>query len=194
MKKSLLATLGLICFAGGSFAVPADLGSNSSSTPYDRYLAPVKSVLTHLDGGRPDMNRVRQLMREGHSFRYLFTDPYVACAPEVTGTRRSGDCKDKALWLASQLNDPSIRFVVGKARSSSKISHAWLLWKNESLWYILDCTNLAAPVAVEKVSPKEYIPYYSFARNGTFRHQSTQLLTADRVASKGKMPVASVRD
>jgi len=191
MKKSLFSLLSLLTLASSSFAVTLDLGSASSSTPYDRYISPVKSVLTHLDGGRPDLNRVSQLMREGRSFRYSFTNPYVASAPEVTANRHCGDCKDKALWLASQLNDPSVRFVIGKARSNSKISHAWLLWENNSRWYILDCTNLREPLAVDRVSSHEYIPYYSFTRNGTYRHQATQIMTAERVAGKAKAPVAS---
>lgn len=194
MFKSLFSVLTLLSLATASYAVTLDLGATSSSTPYDRYISPVKSVLTHLDGSRPDLNRVSQLMHEGRSFRYSFTNPYVASAPDVTASRRCGDCKDKALWLASQLNDPSVRFVIGKARATSKISHAWLLWQNNSHWYILDCTNMREPIAVEKVSSKEYIPYYSFARNGTYRHQSTQIMTAERIAGKAKAPVASDRE
>ena len=38
----------------------------------------------------------------------------VAALPETTAARRSGDCKDKALWLASQLGDSDVRFVIGK--------------------------------------------------------------------------------
>jgi len=191
MKKPLLSLFSLLSFAAASFAVTVDLGSASSNTPYDRYISPVKSVLNRLDGGRPDLNRVSQLMHEGRSFRYIFTNPYVASAPEVTASRHSGDCKDKALWLARQLNDPSVRFVIGKARSTSKISHAWLLWENNSRWYILDCTNLREPLPVDQVSAHEYIPYYSFTRSGTYRHAATQIMTAERVADKGKTPVAA---
>jgi len=193
MKKSLLSLLSLLSLTAASFAVTLDLGAASSNTPYDRYISPVKSVLSRLDGGRPDLNRVSQLMHEGRAFRYSFTNPYVASAPEVTAAHRCGDCKDKALWLASQLNDPSVRFVIGKARSSSRISHAWLLWENNSRWYILDCTNNREPIAVDRVSSHEYIPYYSFTRNGTYRHAATQIMTAESVAGKGKAPVASDR-
>lgn len=191
MNHFLLPIFSLIAFASSSFAAVLDLGSASSNTPYDRYLSPVRSVLSHLDGSRPDLNRVSQLMHEGRSFRYSYTNPYLASTPEVTASRRAGDCKDKALWLASQLNDPSVRFVIGKARSSSKISHAWLLWENNSRWYILDCTFLREPIAVDRVSSSEYIPYYSFTRNGTFRHASTQIMTGERIASKRKTTVAS---
>src|SRR5471030_2018851 len=104
-----------------------DLGLPSSGTPYDRYMSPVKHVLGQLDGQKEQasMDRVRQLMREGRRFRYSFTSPYTPASPQDTAARHAGDCKDKALWLADQINDPSVRFVIGKARSSSKISHAW---------------------------------------------------------------------
>jgi len=69
MKTPLLSLLTLLSLATASFAVNLDLGSASSNTPYDRYISPVKSVLNRLDGGRPDMNRVSQLMHEGRAFR-----------------------------------------------------------------------------------------------------------------------------
>jgi hypothetical protein len=35
------------------------------------------------------MERARQLMREGRSFDYAFTDPYVAAPPSVTASRKA---------------------------------------------------------------------------------------------------------
>jgi hypothetical protein len=190
MKTTLLALFGAvlsqICFA----AAPLDLGLPAGYTPYDRYMNPVKSVLTHLETSQPTLDRVRMLMREGRSFRYSFTDPYTAATPNVTAVTRAGDCKAKSLWLADQLNDRSVRFVIGKARSSSRMSHAWLMWEHDSRWWILDCTNLREPIPADRVSANEYIPFYSFAKNGTYRHRATQMLVAD-VAARSNSPVAS---
>jgi hypothetical protein len=192
MKKLTLSMLGVLvstlCFA----STPFDFGTSSSYTPYDRYMKPVKQVLGNMNGESPSLEKVRQLMSEGRNFRYSFTEPYTAAMPQVTASLHAGDCKAKSLWLASQLNDPSVRYVIGKARSSSRISHAWLLWKHDSRWYILDCTNVRQPIAVDSINPsKEYIPQYSFAKNGEFRHASAQIVTASNVASRSSSPVAS---
>lgn len=178
-SKSLIFALVL---AGSQFAALAhtnvDLGAPAAATPYDPYMTPVKQVLTHLATTDNSMDRVRSLMHEGRAFRYSFTSPYVAATPDVTAATRSGDCKAKALWLADQLNDASVRFVIGKARRTSQMSHAWLLWQHENRWWILDCTNNWDPIPADRVSSTQYIPYYSFAKNGEFRHQATALLTA----------------
>src|SRR5476649_2928512 len=127
--KSLLLALALLASQGLALAhTSLDLGSPASATPYDPYMTPVKQVLTHLSNEDNSMTRVRQLMHEGRAFRYSFTSPYVAATPEVTASTRAGDCKAKALWLADQLNDGSVRFVIGKARRTSQMSHAWLMW------------------------------------------------------------------
>jgi len=177
MKKLTLSIITIliahVCFAAAS----VDLGITAGYTPYDRYMSPVKQVLTHLNGTTPTMDRIRQLMSEGRNFRYSFTDPYLAATPEQTAATRSGDCKAKSLWLASQLNDPSVRFVIGRARSTSKISHAWLMWKSpEGRWFILDCTNTRDPIAADSINPeKEYIPLYSYSKSGSYRHGATEV-------------------
>lgn len=191
MIKALLSLLALTSASLSFASVPLDLGSTSAFTPYDRYMTPVKEVLHHLQGEETSMERVRELMHIGRNFRYSFTDPYVAATPDKTATIHAGDCKAKALWLANQLNDETVRFVIGKARSSSRISHAWLLWQHDSRWWILDCTNNREPIPAERLSSSEYIPFYSFAKNATFRHRSTQTGIADAVANRGHSPVAS---
>jgi hypothetical protein len=155
-----------------------DLGLPASETPYDSYMGPVKQVLTHLGSQDDSMDQVRHLMHIGRAFRYSFTSPYVAATPEQTAMTRSGDCKAKALWLADQLNDQSVRFVIGRARRTSQMSHAWLMWQHDNRWWILDCTNNWDPIPADHVSSNQYIPLYSFSRNGEYRHRATQLLVA----------------
>ena len=158
------------------------LGLPASATPYDPYMSPVKLVLTHLNHLATEdnsMDRVRSLMREGRGFRYSFTSPYVAATPAVTAMTRAGDCKAKALWLADQLNDESVRFVIGKAHRTSQMSHAWLMWQHNNRWWILDCTNNWDPIPADRVSSSQYIPYYSFAKNAEYRHRATEILVAN---------------
>ncbi len=195
MKHLLLSTLLAALSSLSALAtVPIDLGSASKGTPYDGYMTPVRTILGNLDGQSPSIERVRQLVREGRSFRYSFTNPYTPSAPSATAARHAGDCKDKALWLADGINDPSVRFVIGKARANSPISHAWLYWKDSnSRWWILDCTNLREPIPADRVSPSEYIPLYSYAKNGAFRHRASQTNYASAVAGRNKSPVAANR-
>ncbi|HEX4086163.1 MAG TPA: hypothetical protein VHY22_14705 [Chthoniobacteraceae bacterium] len=178
MKLLLAALLLLASQAPGFCHANLDLGLPASGTPYDPYMSPVKQVLTHLGNQDPSIDQVRHLMHEGREFRYSFTSPYVAATPEETAASRSGDCKAKALWLADQLNDNNVRFVIGKARSSSHMSHAWLMWQHQNRWYILDCTNNWDPIPADHVASWEYIPYYSFAKTGEYRHRATEIMMA----------------
>jgi len=187
MKLLLFALALLSSQVLGLARTNLDLGLPASATPYDPYMSPVKQVLNHLTTADTSMDRVRSLMHEGRAFRYSFTSPYVAATPYVTETTRAGDCKAKALWLADQLNDESVRFVIGKARRTSQMSHAWLMWQHDSRWWILDCTNNWNPIPADRVSSSEYIPYYSFAKNAEYRHRSTQIMVASTgtVAGRG---------
>ena len=171
MIKKAFLSFAVALLALSSSHASVDFGAPTRSTPYDPYLSPVKHVLTHLGGNEPSMQRVRELMHVGRGFRYSFTTPYTAATPEVTAATHAGDCKAKALWLAAQLNDSSVRFVIGKARASSRVSHAWLLWQQDAghSW-ILDCTNTSEPILAERTSNREYIPIYSFDKRGAYRH------------------------
>ena len=189
MKKLLSAIIVALTATLSASAAYIDLGYSASYTPYDAYMSPVKRVLRQLDGEGTSMREVREYMREGRSFRYAFTRPYLASMPAETEARRMGDCKDKALWLADRIGDENIRFVVGKARRTSPISHAWLLWKNEGRWWILDCTNNYRPIAADSVSSNEYIPLYSWSKSRSYRHASTAMFA--RTAVAGRSPVAS---
>ena len=184
LRNLTLALSGLI-FASASASAGVDLGTPAGYTPYDRYMSPVRQVLGTLNGKTSDFDRVQNLLRVGRSFRYSFTDPYVAASPAVTERTRKGDCKAKSLWLVDQLGDANVRYVIGKARATSKISHAWVMWHDGRDWWILDPTNTSRPIAAARVASNQYIPFYSWARNGSYRHATTTLNVAT-VASKAK--------
>ena len=185
--KSLLSSLSAVLIFAANASAAFDLGTPSSSTPYEPYMRPVKQVLGSLNGQKADMGKVKQLLKVGYGFRYTFTEPYVAALPEVTAKTRSGDCKAKSLWLVSQMGDRNVRYVIGKARSNSKISHAWVMWNDGARWWILDPTNVSRPIAADSTGKNEYIPLYSYEPGRAFRHNT--MLTAS--AATGNAPVAA---
>ena len=190
LKSSLFALSGLL-FAQTAALAGIDMGTPAGYTPYDRYMSPVKQVIGSQNGQTTDFKRVQSLLNEGRSFRYSFTDPYTAATPDVTARTHTGDCKAKSLWLMDQLGDANMRYVIGKARATSKISHAWVMWNDGSAWWILDPTNANHPILAEGISQSEYIPQYSWAKSGSYRHRATSVNVA-AVAAKGKRaPVAT---
>ena len=184
LKTSLFALSGLLLAKTAALA-GIDMGTPAGYTPYDRYMSPVKQVIGSLKGQTTDFKRVQSLLHVGRSFRYSFTDPYTAAMPDVTARTHTGDCKAKSLWLMDQLGDANLRYVIGKARATSKISHAWVMWNDGNAWWILDPTNANRPILAESTSRNEYIPQYSWAKSGSYRHSSTSLNMAS-VAAKAK--------
>jgi len=160
-------------------------------TPYDRYLGSVRSVIASITNRGNSIAAACSFMREAHAFRYAMHDPYRADPPAVTAARHEGDCKSKALWLYDQLSDPSALYVIGKVAKGAKASHAWVYWRYESRWWILDPTNRAAPIAADSIARDRYVPYYSFGKDGSFRHPSTQLLLAQNIPVTSTPAVAS---
>ena len=159
-------------------------------TPYDRYLGMVRNVMAELPPRRKSLAATCRLLRAAHNFRYSPGDPYRADSPAVTAARRAGDCKAKALWLYDQLGDPGVLYVIGKVSRTSRNSHAWLYWRWEERWWILDPTNQNAPIASDSVGSGRYVPYYSFTHDATYRHPATYLLFA-KADTKTPSTVAS---
>jgi hypothetical protein len=172
----------------------ASLGLQPTAfTPYDRFLDTVWPVLRQLDNSEASMLRVLRLMETGHNFAYRFTDPYRPQSPELTAVKRSGDCKSKALWLCAELGDATALWVVGKKTRNSGDNHAWVYWRNEGRWYILDCTENNQPVAADEMPRDRYIPYYSFGKSGAFRHAATRIELASAAMPARKMAVVAQR-
>lgn len=172
--KTIFLALSAALLAFTSSAQAVDLGFKAGRTPYDRYMTPVNNVLSEVTGAEDSLRDVTRLMKVGRRFRYSFNRPYTAMPPSVTERTRSGDCKDKALWLLSRMNDDSARFVIGKATSRSAISHAWVMWENNGRWWVLDCTNNSRPIPADSLSRNQYIPLYSYAKDGVYVHTATR--------------------
>lgn len=156
-----------------------DLGVQPTSfTPYDRYMTGARDIFEQAGGLSPTLSAACRLVEVGRGFRYVSCDPYRPNMPEVTAQRRSGDCKSKALWLYKQLDDPRALYVIGKAEKRAKTSHAWVYWRYDGRWWILDPTTRTAPIALSSVPDDRYVPYYSFGRDGAYRHKATRLFGA----------------
>ena len=148
-------------------------------TPYDRYSGSVRMVIERLDQRPATMPRAKALMGEAHDFRYRSSpDPYRATLPETTASTRSGDCKAKSLWLYDQLGDSSALYVIGKTFKGAKSNHAWVYWRCDNRWWILDPTNRSSPVLADSLPSDRYVPYYSFGKEGAFRHRATWIFMA----------------
>jgi hypothetical protein len=146
----------------------------TASTPYDRYFGSVRYVIATMEAHGATMAGACHLMKVGHSFEYKSRDPYRPDPPKLTELQHSGDCKSKALWLFGNLADTGALFVIGKAEKNLRTSHAWVYWRCDGRWWILDCTERADPIAADTVSPNRYVPYYSFGKFGTYRHPASQ--------------------
>jgi hypothetical protein len=150
----------------------------------------VRRVIAELDARKPDMLLACDLVRLGRGFRYTSSDPYRAALPSSTAARRAGDCKAKALWLYDRLGDPTALYVIGKLDRGSKSSHAWVYWRNQERWWILDPTNRGTPIAADSVSPQRYVPYYSYGKSGAFRHPATSMTVQIAFRTEPVSPVA----
>jgi hypothetical protein len=169
-SKGFLAFI--IVFLAITFSARAavDPRAAARSMPYGPHMASVRRVFGNMHHEDPTLDRVNALMRRGRSFRYTRSDLYRAAPPEETSARRAGDCKDKAIWLKDQLHDQDVRYVTGKFRRSARIGHAWLLWRHDGQWWILDCTMHDHAIPAYRVSANQYIPHDSIAMNSVYRH------------------------
>ena len=151
-----------------------DVGRPAGGTPYDGYLGPMRQTYSRLGGGSPSISDVRAQMRTAYRFRYYFdpAQPYTPQLPEVTESRQQGDCKAKSLWLASKMGTRGARYVIGKGKIDSRISHAWLLWSNGGTWILLDPTNTAEIIEAERVVGKKLIAQYSYAGSSSYTHST----------------------
>jgi hypothetical protein len=149
-----------------------DLGHRVDGTPYDHYLWPMRETYARFSGRAPSISDVRAELRTAYRFRYYFdpAEPYTPQLPQVTESRQQGDCKAKSLWLASEMGTRSARYVVGRARMDSRMSHAWLMWSNGGAWLLLDPTNSPDIIEAERVAGRKLFPKYSYVGSSAYYH------------------------
>ncbi len=163
----------LICPA--MFGKAMDLGRKAPSTPYDRHMGEVKRVIDRVSEHDSKISRVRTLLAIARRFRHRDNPSYAPKSPALTESARSGDCKDKSLWLIAQMGSDNARFVIGKLKANSRVFHSWVYWQYKGQWYILDPSFHTRPIPVSHIRHKKYIPYYSYSEQGVYVHDSTRL-------------------
>lgn len=162
---------GLLAVGSVMTSTSADLGRKASRTPYDPYLGRVFSTLSGADSERPSVEYAAEKLRQARRMRHHYNSnrPYVPQSAQVTERTGVGDCKDKALWLAKELNDGKARFVVGKYRGSSR-NHAWVMWSDGRSWWVLDPSFQSRPVRSDGPGGGAWKPQYSYDKNGRYVH------------------------
>ncbi len=150
---------------------PASPGlTRVTSTPYEPHVQRVRITLASLPEKRATLAEVERLTRIGYGFRYRRSHPYIPRPADEVELTGYGDCKDKALWLATRLGDDSVRFVIGKLSRGARESHAWLEWQSGGVTWILDPTIRSIPRQKRTFSENEYIPLWSYTKDAAWRH------------------------
>jgi len=158
--------------------------SKVSETPYDAYMKGVHETLSRLEKRKAGLEEITKWMEIGYAFRYQSGNLYSPKLPARTESSRSGDCKDKALWLAEKLNDRSIRYVIGRIKRETEENHAWLEWQGPNGRWILDCTKSAVPFLVDDRRSQQFVPLFSYTADGTYANAAaiTECTKLTRIA------------
>ncbi len=148
-------------------------------TPYDKQMADIQNVL-HLktrSGVVVDYSEVMSWMRQIRNYQYSRSQTWNS--PERTEKRRAGDCKDKALLLLSYFKKQGcgdVKLIIGKQSKDSRETHAWVEWKHNGQWIILDPTFDRKPIL--DPGEGEYIEEYAFIGGRKYAYASDEMLLA----------------
>lgn len=177
VNKIFLVILGLICLSCSCFA--QSLYLTVDATPYDRQMTRVRPVLfTKSEAGKNNlsMDVVNHWIKDLRAIPYGFSPQWKT--PSEVETSPAADCKGKAVALLSrmQANGASnVKLVIGKKKSYSRKTHAWLEWTTDSGTYVLDPTILWSACRADKVGHRSYVPLYAYAGARKYRAASTAL-------------------
>ena len=176
MKRTFLLTAALLSIATSSSFADALLFT-VNSTPYDKQMARIRSVLTapsNVSSNSVSLNIVNHWMGDLRSIPYGFTATWKTPAEAQSGA--PADCKAKAVALYEKMRAhgaTNIRLVIGKRTSSSRRTHAWLAWDRQNVTYVLDPTFNWNAYTTRQVGTRNYQPFYAYAGTKKFRAAST---------------------
>ena len=191
-KKIWLLILSLICLSSVS-CFAQSLYVNVNSTPYDRQMTRIRSVLLSKGTGA-DQNLslalVNHWIGDFRGIPYGFSMEWKT--PEEVQMGAVADCKGKAVALYNRMHAhgaENVRLVIGKRTLTSRKTHAWLEWSTASGTYVLDPTINWTACRADYLGRGSYIPLYAYA--GTRKYRATtatllaksQSLAGQRVAS-----------
>lgn len=164
------------------------------STPYDRQMTRIRSVLTS-PSHRPQnvsVGLVNNWIGNLRAIPYGFSTEWKTPAEVQLGAY--ADCKGKAVALYNAMRSrgaDNIRLVIGKRSFASRKTHAWLEWPTAGGIYILDPTINWSAFRAEHTGTTSYIPLYAYAGARKYRASSrsgllasNQFLGARHVASR----------
>lgn len=137
------------------------------STPYDRQLVRVRSILI---GGeqrqRPrviSMVSVNQWMTRLHSMPYQYFPKWKT--PTELQLDQTADCKGKAVALYRIMHSngaQNVRLIIGKYRIEDVRTHAWLEWQTQIGTFVLDPTFSDESTKREELDSSVYVPFYAY--------------------------------
>lgn len=191
-RKISLVLLGLICLSSAS-CFAESLYVNVSSTPYDRQMTRVHSVLASMstrDGQNVSLALVNHWIGDLRGIPYGFSMEWKTPAEVQMGA--AADCKAKAVALYDRMHShgvQNVRLVIGKRMSSSQKTHAWLEWNTTRGTYVLDPTINWAACRADHLGRSFYIPLYAYAGARKYRATTaalfakSQSLAGQKVAS-----------
>ena len=82
---------------------PASPGlTRITATPYESHFQRVRGTLAALPEKHASLAEIERLVRIGYGFRYRHSHPYIPRPADEVERTGYGDCKDKALWLATR--------------------------------------------------------------------------------------------
>lgn len=144
-----------------------------NSTPYDRQMIRVRSVLTAAPQEkqqRLSLAMVNHWMGNLRSIPYGFSMEWKT--PDEVQFGAFADCKGKSVALYNAMHSrgaENIRLVIGKRSSTSRKTHAWLEWTMGGATYILDPTINWSAFRTEQTRHGSYIPLYAYAGTRKYR-------------------------
>jgi hypothetical protein len=181
-KRVFLFFAAAICFSCvSSFAQPVFIPVKS--TPYDNQMSRVKPILQRAcktQQRQVSLSLVNHWIGTLHGIPYAFSQQWKT-PPEVE-TAATADCKGKAIALYEKMQAfgaSDVRLIIGKRSISSRSTHAWVEWSNESGTYVLDPTINCMAYKNDRVSKEAYVPFYAYSGNRKFSATGATLLAAN---------------
>ncbi len=145
------------------------------ATPFDQKLFGAGFFNLQFAGSTSQSVSMEELFMVARSFRYVEdrrADSWQS--PEITDTKRSGDCEDKAVWLYWQLrrNGYQARLVIGKYRAFQRRLHVWVMATDprSGNTYLLDPAAQRRIWQTGDFPSGFYKPEYSFDGGQRYKH------------------------
>ena len=164
--KNVLLLVGAILTLPASLTFAGALSVAVATTPYDRQMARVRTVLS-AGGTAVDQTSI---LIVNHWIDDLRRVPYIYDlewrTPSEVEARGRADCKGKALtlyrWMRSY-GARNVRLIVGMRAPTDQLTHTWLEWDKDGSSYVLDPTFNDRITPVEEVGGGRYVRLYAYA-------------------------------